>query len=154
MEEKINKLYSLIDQTIKYGLDSNYSNRKSISSLKKALVEILFFHLDNEFECDDINYPDINRSQYSYIKENLEMNFPDFGNFKNFKNISDLTNLEDVLIQNVILDLNDIIIDLIEVKYRLQNNGNFAGTDTFDFLFETGMKNKILNVINYLYNRD
>jgi hypothetical protein len=145
------KLSNLIEEIIQYGLDSNYCSKKHLNALKKKLMELLLFYMDNEFLSDDGGYPDFERNNYSYIKENLRLNFPDIGHYKYFTDISDLTNFQDFKTQDVIDDINDIMLDLLEVKYRLENNGHYAGTDTFEFLYELGMKQKTLNVINYIY---
>lgn len=147
----VNRLSNLIEEITKYGLNSNYSNKKHLYNLQKKLIELLHFYMDNEFLCDDIEYPDFERNNYSYIIDNLKINFPYLGSYKCFANILDLTNTQDIIIQNTFTDLNDIILDLLEVKYRLENNGEYAGTDTFDFLFNIGMKQKIINVICYIY---
>jgi hypothetical protein len=140
----------LIDKIIKYGLEPNFSSVKHLTLLKKNLIELILFYENNEFLLDDVEYPEFDRNNYSFVIKNLEINFPSLKNYKSFLNSSNVFDLEDVIIKNALEDLNEIVLDLLDVKYNFEQNGLYAGTNAFDFLFSAGMEEKILKTILYI----
>jgi len=99
---------------------------------------------------DDTEYPEFDRSEYFYVKDNLKLNFPSLNNYKIFSNSININDLQDVQVKNAVEDLNEIFLDLLEVKHNLEQNGLYAGTNAFEFLYEMRMEEKILNVISYI----
>lgn len=145
-----NEFICLIDEIIKYGLEPNFCTVKHLTQLKKNLIELILFYENNEFLSDDVEYPEFERDKYSFVIENLRINFPSLKDYKSFLNSSNIFDLEDVIIKNSIEDLNEIILDLLDVKFNFVQNGLYAGTNAFDFLFTAGMEEKILKIILYI----
>ena len=146
----VNEFTLLINEIIKYGISSNYRSGKHLRELKKKLIELLLFYEKNDFFVDDTEYPEFDRSEYFYVKDNLKLNFPSLNNYKIFSNSININDLQDVQVKNVVEDLNEIFLDLLEVKHNLEQNGLYAGTNAFEFLYEMRMEEKILNVISYI----
>lgn len=99
---------------------------------------------------DEIDYPDFNRSELSDIQKNVISNFPEFGLYKIADDISDLKNTNKILIGNAIDDMCDIIIDLFEVKWRIENNSFNDGIWHFKLMFQTHTKQHVLDLLNYI----
>lgn len=146
----IKNLQYLIEEITKYGLEQNFIGNKYLFKLEKTLLKLLSFHIENEFLGDDAEYRDFDRDEFFYIKDNLKINFKSLQNYKYFDDITNLNDVQDIKIGNVIDDLNNVILDLLEVKYRIDHNGEIAGLSTFDHLFILNMKEKILSTLIYL----
>jgi len=66
----------------------------------------------------DTDFPDFERPKYSNIRKNIESNFKDFGLYKLVIDHNDT----DKGIGDAVDDLTDIILDLWEIKWRIETN--------------------------------
>lgn len=82
--------------------------------------------------------------------ENVKSNFKDFGFYKTVLDAGDIYSLDNAGIGDAIDDLNDIIFDLLEVKWRIENNSLNDGLFYFDLLFRAHTKDHILGLLSYL----
>lgn len=146
------KLKYLIAEITKYGFTQNYTNKKYLVELEIHLTQLLLFHQQNEFLTDDKDYPQFQREDFSFVNSNLKSNFSYLKDYKYFQKPFDVSNFQDIKIGNIIDDINEIILQLLEVKLRLERSGELAGLYLFDFIFDLQMKEKILNLLNYLFS--
>ncbi len=148
-------LIQTIDAIIKYGQYEKLSIENPIGDLRRYLVKIyaLFFDVETDFE--NIEYPDfVDREKYTKgVKKNIQSNFPSFGYYKVILDIDDLDNLEHCGIGDAIDDLTDIILDLLEVKWRIENNSLVNGIWFFKHLFSTHTEEHILELLNYMQKK-
>jgi len=145
------ELVPLIDEIIKYGMRSDFNSKKNIYELEKALAVLYSFYLSNDFFGDDVEYPDFEKQNFSFVEENVNLNFPSFGDYKYFNNPNSLNETIDILYGNAKNDLVEVIFDLLQVKFNFQNYGDIAGENIFEVLFSINTRKKILNLLNYLY---
>ncbi len=140
----------VIDEIVKYGLRPNLTVADKEKLLERNLVKIYTLYFDAAYEFDETVFPDFDKSQLPDIRRNVESNFKKYGLYKTFLDINDLDNLNDTAIGDAIDDLTDIIIDLLEIKWRIENNGLADGLWFFELTFSSHMQQHILNLLNYV----
>jgi len=147
-------IVSVIDEIVKYGLQPNLIEIDKEKSLEKNLVKIYNLYFDIEFEHDETDYPDFDKIKYSDIRRNVESNFKNFGFYKIIIDINDIDNLKDNGIGDAIDDLTDIILDLLEVKWRIETNSLADGLWYFELVFYSHTQQHILDVLNYMKQKN
>lgn len=150
----MNELIQTINEIVKYGLNQDLAVVKKEGLLEKDLVTIYNLYFDIRFDFDEKEYAEFDKANLPNIRQNIESNFKDFGFYKTVLNINDLENLEDNGIGDAIDDLSDIITDLLEVKWRIENNSLSDGLWFFEFTFESHLKQHILNLLNYMKQKN
>ena len=148
------ELNETIDNIVKFGLQPNLSVPDRDKALERGLVKIysLYFHINYQF--DDREYPDFNESDWPDIRRNVETNFTDFGFYKTVLDYNDIDNLKECGIGDAIDDLTDIIADLLEIKWRIENNSLADGLWYFELIFYSHTQQHILNLLNYLKQKN
>ena len=68
--------------------------------------------------------------------------------------IEDIDNLKDDAIGDAIDDLTDIIIDLSEIKWRIENNSLADGLWFFELIFYAHTQQHILDLLNYMKQKN
>ncbi|WP_177764412.1 DUF5063 domain-containing protein [Flavobacterium sp. I3-2] len=144
------ELLDPINEISKYGLLENLNEKDKTKNLERNLVKIYDLYFENEFEFDETEYPEFNKKDFSNIRENIASNFPKFGYYKIATLITEIENEVENLIADSIDDLNDIILDLQEVKWRTENTSVNDAKWFFNLIFESHTKNHIINLLNYL----
>lgn len=147
------ELIAAIDEVIKYGHQSNLKADDRDRQLEKNLVKIYSYYFDIAFEFDDRDYPEFDR-QISTIRQNVESNFPEFGYYKCVSDINDLEDLAKDHIGDAIDDLTDIIIDLWEIKWRIENNSLADGLRFFELIFFSHTQQHVIDLLNYMKQRN
>jgi len=150
----IEKLIPTIENITKYGLRQNLIIENKESNLEEDLVKIYSLYFQIKFEPDDTDYPDYNRANYSDIRQTVCSNFPDYGLYKTYLDINDVKNTGDTAIGDAIDDLTDIIKDLLEIKWRIENNSLEDGLWFFEHLFWTHTQQHILDLLNYMKQKN
>lgn len=147
-------LISVINEIVKYGLEPHLAQTDKEASLERNLVEIYYLYLNVVYEFDDKDYPDWNRENLPNIRQNIESNFPDFGLYKTIVNFKDLENKIENSIGDAVDDLTDIILDLLEVRWRIENNSWADGLWYFKLIFYTHTQQHILDLLNYMKQKN
>jgi hypothetical protein len=144
------ELIPTIDNITKYGLHANLNIEDKENALEKDLVKIysLFFQID--FNFDNTDYPDFDKTILPIIPQNVRSNFPPFGFYKTILDIKDFTNSKDSALGDAIDDLSDIIRDLLEIKWRIENNSLEDGLWFFQFIFLAHTQQHMLDLLNYM----
>lgn len=147
------ELIPTIDEIAKYGLQPNLIEVDKEISLAKNLVKIYNLYFNLEYEFDEIDYPDFDNEKYPNIRQNVESNFKDFGAYKMVLEINDLVN-DEIGIGDAVDDLSDIIKDLLEVKWRIENNSINDGLWFFNFIFNAHTEEHVINLLNFIKQRE
>ena len=150
----MDQLILTIKQIIKYGLYPDLNETDSEMNLEKNLVKIYALYFDITYTFDNSDFPDFDKSQLPDIRQNVRDNFKNFGFYKIILNIHDINNLNDNGVGDAIDDLCDIIIDLLEVKWRVENNCLADGLWFFEFIFNAHTQQHILNLLNYMKQKN
>ena len=84
----------------------------------------------------------------------MEANFPEFGYYKTVLGYDDIDNLEECGTGDAIDDLTDIINDLQEIKWRIENNSLADGLRFFELIFKGHTQQHILDLLNYMKQKN
>jgi hypothetical protein len=148
------ELIPTINEIIKYGLQSNLMETDKEKMLEKNLVKIYSLYFDIEYEFDEKDFPDFEKAEYQDIRKNIESNFNDFGLYKSVFDINDIDNLKDNSISDAVDDLTDIIIDLLDIKWRIETNSLADGLWYFQLIFYTHTQQHILDLLNFMKQKN
>lgn len=143
------KLVAVIDEIVQYGQQADLAGDNRILKLEKSLVELYRLQLDVPDVRLEEDSPDYDAT-LPELRKNIESNFPYFGHYKVVTDMSDLTEKADVGTGDAIDDLHDIIQDLLEVKWRLQNASTTDGLWFFKYIFSTHLKEHLLDLLKYM----
>jgi len=148
------ELITSIDEIIKFGLQANLNIPDRNFVLEKNLVNIyrLYFEVDTEF--DEREYNAYDKSMWPDVKRNVESNFRDFEYYKVVLDLYDLNIRDDTAFGDAIDDLTDIIFDLLEVKWRIENNSVNDGFYHFKLIFSFHTQQHIIDLLNYMKQRE
>jgi len=147
-------LIPTIDEIVKYGLQPNLTVTDKEKLLERNLVKIYDLYFDIEYKFDETDFPDFDKSQLPDIRQNVESNFQNYGFYKTILDINDIDNLMDNAIGDAIDDLSDIIIDLLEIKWRIENNSLADGLWFFELIFNSHTQQHMLDLLNYMKQKN
>mgnify|MGYP003593834074 CR=1 FL=1 len=145
---------AVIDEIIPYGLQPNLAWPDKEKKLEHSLVKLYSIFFDVAYAPDEKEYPDFDRSGLPDIRSNITANFPGFGLYKTILDIHDLASQQDMATGDAVDDLHDIIADLLEVKWRMAHNSEDDGCWYFEFIFQHHTRQHVINLLNYLNQRE
>jgi len=148
------ELIPTINEIVKYGLQPNLTVTDKEKVLERNLVKIYNLYFDVKYEFDDTDFPDFGKSQLPDIRQNVSSNFKDFGFYKTILDINDVNNLTDTALGDAIDDLSDIIFDLLEIKWRIENNSLADGLWYFQLIFHGHSQQHILDLLNFMKQKN
>ena len=148
------ELIQTINEIVKYGLQPNLTVTDKEKLLEQNLVKIYKLYFDIKFKFDETDYPDFDKSKFPDIIQNVASNFKDYGLYKTILDINDIDNLKDNAIGDAIDDLSDIIADLLEIKWRIENNSLADGLWFFQLIFYSHTQQHILDLLNYMKQKN
>jgi len=148
------ELIPTINEIVKYGLQPNLTVIDKEKLLEKDLVKVYSLYFDIEYKFDQTDFPDFGKTEYSDIRKNVTSNFIDFGLYKTILDIKDIDNLKDNAIGDALDDLTDITLDLLEIKWRIENNSLADGLWFFELTFYTHTQQHILNLLNFMKQKN
>ena len=147
-------LIPIINEIIKYGFQNNVIENDKEKALEKNLINIYSLYFEIKFDFDEAEYTDFEDLDYNEIRKNVESNFKDFGFYKMILNINDIDNLKDCGLGDAIDDLSDVIIDLTEIKWRIENNSLEDGLWFFEFIFRSHTQQHIIDLLNFMKQKN
>lgn len=153
-DTKMTELIATIDDIAKFGLQPNLSLPDRDKALERSLIKIYSLYCDINYQFDNTDYPDFNKSLLPNIRQNVATNFPEFGFYKTVLDYDDIDNLNECGIGDAIDDLTDIINDLLEIKWRIENNSLADGLWFFELIFRGHTQQHILDLLNYMKQKN
>lgn len=148
------ELIPTINEIVKYGLQPNLTVTNKEKLLERNLIKIYDLYFDIEYKFDERDFPDFDKSQLPDIRQNVESNFKDYGFYKTILDINDIDNLKENAIGDAIDDLTDIITDLLEIKWRIENNSLADGLWFFELTFYSHTQQHILDLLNFMKQKN
>ena len=148
------ELIPTINEIVKYGLQPNLTVINKEKLLERDLVKIYNLYFNIKFDFDKTDYADFNKTNLPHIRQNIESNFNDFGYYKTILDINDIDNLQDNAIGDAVDDLSDILVDLLEIKWRIENNSLADGLWFFELTFYSHIQQHILDLLNYMKQKN
>jgi hypothetical protein len=85
------ELIPTINKIVKCGLQPNLTVTDKEKLLEKDLVKIYNLYFEINFDFDEKDYPDFDKSNLPNIRQNIESNFTDFGFIKQYLTLTTLT---------------------------------------------------------------
>ena len=70
------------------------------------------------------------------------------------QDINDIDNIKDNIIGDAIDDLSDIITDLLQIKWRIENNSLANGLWYFELIFYGHTQQHILDLLNFMKQKN
>lgn len=152
----ITELIPVINTIITFGLEPNLTVKRTDRDkvLEKSLVKIYSLYFDIQYDYDNTDFGEDKEYRYAEIRKNIESNFPDFGFYKTIPDLMDLDNKDNFGTGDAADDLTDIILDLLEIKRRIENNSLNDGLWYFEFIFSGHTRQHLIDLLNYLKQKD
>lgn len=148
------ELIPSINKIVKYGLQPNLTEVDKEKILERHLAKIYDLYFDIAYKVDETEYPDFDKSKLPNIRQNITSNFKDFGFYKTILDINDIDNLQGNTIGDAIDDLSDIVTDLLEIKWRIENNSLADGLWYFQLIFQSHTQQHILDLLNFIKQKN
>ena len=140
---------NLIQRITQYGTETIAKPDKPLA-LKKALVDLYALYVNLEPSFDERLYEDIERLDYGLVYAHVKVNFPELMEYHQIDEIFEFYKTPEILTGDAIDDLSDLIIDLSEVAWRLQNTSLDDALWYFNTLMRIHSEEHLLNLLGYL----
>ena len=150
----MSKLKKLIDQITEFGINPKVELTNKTDVLKKLLVGIYLEFLNVEFEFDETDYDEEPGYDYNEINQNVKSNFPDFDWYSMILDSNKLEPNIEIGIGDELDDLTDIIMDLLEVKWRMENTSEKDAIWYFELLMRSHSEQHLVDLLKRLKERN
>ncbi len=121
-QKTLSKFTKLIDRIVEFGTNEKLGSENKTIEIQSLLVGIYAEYLKVKTEFDETDYEEPINLDYNGIRNIVTEHFTDFGRYhsawKSHKIIEDVI----LVTEDSTDDLTDIIKDLIEVQWKLENN--------------------------------
>lgn len=146
------QLIQTINQIAKFGLEQNIEISKDERNLllERSLISIYSLYFEIQYEYDNTDFEEYDDIKYVNMRKNIESNFPDFGYYTIALDLMDINNKDNMAIGDAIDDLSDIILDLLQIKWRMGNNSQNNGLWYFELIFSGHTQQHIIDLLKYL----
>ncbi|RXG27377.1 hypothetical protein [Leeuwenhoekiella marinoflava] len=139
----------LIHQITQYGT-TPVVQTNTIVSLKKSLGDLYALYVNLNSNFDEQLYEEVQRLDYAEVYAHVKVNFPEFGYYNQISELLKLEHSPEVVTGDALDDLTDLIIDLSEVAWRLENTSLNDGLWYFNTLMKIHSEAHLLNLLTYL----
>ncbi|GER61029.1 hypothetical protein ULMA_31370 [Patiriisocius marinus] len=146
----MSELKKLIDRIVEFGTNENLVSENKVLEIQQLLVGIYAEYLNVETEFDDKDYEEPLRLDYDGLRSIVSEHFPDFGWYHSVWESHKLLEDAELTTGDAIDDLTDIVKDLIEVQWRLENNSEKDGLYQFEFLMRYHSEQHLVDFLKYL----
>ncbi len=123
----------LIDQITEFGINPKVGISDKTDVLKKLLVEIYSEYLNLELEFDNKEYKEEPEFDYAEIRQNVKTNFPEFDWYSMVLDLNEMKPNVEIGTGDALDDLNDIIKDLLAVKWKMDNTSEMDALWKLDY---------------------
>jgi hypothetical protein len=149
----LSELKKLIDRIVEFGTNENLESENKTLEIQSLLVRIYAEYLKVETEFDETDYEEPINLDYDGIRSIVTEHFPDFGLYHSIWESHKIYDDADLTTGDSIDDLTDIIKDLIEVQWRLENNSKKDGLYKFEFLMKYHSEQHLVSLLKYLKDK-
>ena len=149
----MSELKKLIDRIVEFGTNEKLESENKTLEIQKLLIGIYAEYLKVETEFDATDYEEPLNLDYDGIKSIVTEHFPDFGWYHCAWESHKIGEDADLVTEDSVDDLTDIIKDLMEVQWRLENNSEKDGLYQFEFLMKHHSEQHLVNLLKYLKDK-
>jgi len=150
----MDQIIEIIDEIIQHGLNSNVAIEDKEIDLEKNLVRLYLKYFDIEYGFDKNEYANFKKPDPLIIRENVNSNFPEFGFYHVVLNGNEIHKDANYAVGDAIDDLTDIILDLLEIKWRKEHNSKEDALWYFKLIFKSHTQMHILGLLNFLKSKN
>ena len=150
----MDEIIEIINEVIKYGLSPNLKIEDSEKDIENNLIKLYSKYFDINYEFDNTDYPEFENEHRQNIISNVTSNFPDFSIYHEVLNCHKFNKEADNAMGHAIDDISDIIIDLLEIKWRSENNREQDALWFFELLFKSHTQQHILSLLNFIKSKN
>ena len=150
----MSKIKKLIDRIVEFGTNEKLESENKVLEIQRLLVGIYAEYLNVETEFDPTDYDEPLNLDYDGIRSVVMEHFPDFGWYHSAWESHKIIEDADLVTEDSIDDLADIIKDLIEVQWRLENNSEKDGIYHFEYLMKNHSEQHLVNFLKYLKDKN
>lgn len=150
----MNETIEIINEITKYGLIPNLDIEDRETKLEENLVKIYSKYFEIEYKYDDNEYPEFSKIKLPNIIENVRSNFPQFGFYNKVLDCHVLSENTNNAMGDSIDDLADIIFDLLEIKWRAENNSEQDALWFFELIFRSHTQQHIISLLNFMKSKN
>ncbi|MBA80456.1 MULTISPECIES: DUF5063 domain-containing protein [unclassified Leeuwenhoekiella] len=140
---------NLIQRITQYGTQTVADPNKR-KALKKSLTDLYALYVNLEPTFDERLYEEIERLDYGLVYAHVKVNFPEFHDYQHLEQFLNPDQQPKILLGDAIDDLSDLIIDLSEVVWRLENTSLDDALWYFNTLMHMHSEAHLLNLLVYL----
>jgi hypothetical protein len=149
----MNELVEIIQSIVKYGLEPNVNINDKERDLETNLIKLYALYFEIKYQIDETLYEDFDKTPYSNLRNNISNNFPDFGFYYALSNSHKIIENAEVTIGDAIDDLMDIILDLLEIKWRSENNSHNDALQYFEFIFTAHTQSHLIGLLAFIKSK-
>ena len=149
----MNELNRIIDNLTSFGTKPNSCKAENLCNLKVLLIDLyrLFLHVSHDFDSEDYpNSPEIN---YNTIRKNVTLNFPELGYYHSITESYKVSKEPIIIKGDAVDDLTDIIIDVLDVRWRMDNTSVNDALWHFDTSMKIHSEQHLVNLLTYLKDK-
>ena len=143
-------LILIIDNICRYGLYSNINLKNKEQDLEKNLVRLYLKYLEANDESSLSPSATFQKPNTALMREHIYSNFPTFGWYHNVIDPDQIHKEAILVMGDAVDDLADIILDLLEVKWRKKNNGLEDAIWFFKFIFQAHTQQHLIDLLAFL----
>ena len=146
----MSKLKKLIDRIVEFGTNEKLQSENITLEIQRLLVGIYAEYLNVETEFDETDYEEPINLDYDGMRSIVTEHFPNFSWYHSVWESHKINEDVELTTRDSIDDLTEIINDLIEVQWRLENNSEKDGLYQFEFLMKKHSEQHLVNLIKYI----
>lgn len=146
----MSKLKKLIDRIVEFGTNEKLQSENKTLEIQRLLVGIYAEYLNVETEFDETDYEEPINLDYDGMRSIVTEHFPNFSWYHSVWESHKINEDVELTTRDSIDDLTEIINDLIEVQWRLENNSEKDGLYQFEFLMKKHSEQHLVNLIKYI----
>lgn len=143
-------LIQIIDGIAKYGLMADLEIKNKEEDLEQLLVLLYAYSFRVEYKFEDQNYPAFNKKLFPNVIDNVQKNFPSFGFYHSILNLDEISADAETGTGDAVDDLSDIIYDILQIKWRIENNSEADGLRYFKLIFDAHTQQHLIDLLNFM----
>ena len=135
-------------------MNPNLEHSDKEKDLEKYLVEFYVQYFYIKYVFDEKDYEDYEYVGQNKIRENVISNFQSFGLYHNLSELNKIENEADLVVGDAVDDLTDIILDLLEIKWRAETNSENDAWWYFELIFYSHTQQHLIDLLNFMKHKN
>lgn len=148
------ELILIINNISRYGLSSNITIENKEEDLEKNLVQLYVKYFEINGVTDTAIYSKYQKPNYASFRENIASNFPAWGWYHMVIDGHQILKDAAIVTGDAVDDLTDIILELLEVKWRYTHNSLEDAAWFFKFIFKAHIQQHLLDLLSFLKSKN